>query len=92
MLIIWKAKIPHKIKIFMWLAQKKAILSKDNMIKRKWTGEPTCYFCETNESTGHLFFLCPVAKCVWGIVALCLNTNQIPSNCNSYWGWAKIHS
>jgi hypothetical protein len=25
-------------------------------------------------------------------VALCLNTNHIPSNCNSYWEWAKIHS
>jgi hypothetical protein len=74
------------------LVEKKAILTKDNMTKRKWTGERTCYFCETDESIDHLLFQCPVAKCVWGIVALCLNTNQIPSNCNSYWEWAKIQS
>jgi hypothetical protein len=32
---IWKSKIPEKIKIFMWLVTQKAILTKDNMIKRK---------------------------------------------------------
>jgi len=32
---IWKAKIPLKIKIFMWLVCNNAILTKDNLIKRK---------------------------------------------------------
>jgi hypothetical protein len=89
---IWKAKIPYKIKNLLWLVEKQTILTKDNMIKRKWTEEPSCYFCEADESVDHLPFQCRVARCIWGLVVLCLGSNQIPSNCNSYWEWAKIHS
>jgi hypothetical protein len=28
---VWKAKIPEKIKVFMWLMEQEAILTKDNM-------------------------------------------------------------
>jgi hypothetical protein len=31
---IWRAKIPKKIKIFIWLIEQNAILTKDNMIKK----------------------------------------------------------
>jgi hypothetical protein len=62
---IWKAKVPEKIKIFMWLLEQNAILIKDNMIKRRWQGNSGCYFCGYPESSDHLFFLCPVAKVVW---------------------------
>jgi hypothetical protein len=37
---IWKAKIPEKIKVFMWLVEQGAILTKDNMVKRRWQGNP----------------------------------------------------
>jgi hypothetical protein len=30
---IWKAKIPLNIKIFMWLLQQNAILTKDNLVR-----------------------------------------------------------
>jgi hypothetical protein len=40
----WKAKIPLKIKIFMWLVMQNAILTKDNLLKRKWVGGPSCAF------------------------------------------------
>jgi len=33
--MIWKGKVPAKIKIFMWLLTNNAILTKDNLIKRK---------------------------------------------------------
>jgi len=54
--ILWKGKIPTKIKIFMWLLMNDAILTKDNLLKRKWQGDPTCYFCDEPESISHLFF------------------------------------
>jgi hypothetical protein len=38
--IIWKGKIPSKIKIFLWMVSNNVILTKDNMIKRKWAGDP----------------------------------------------------
>ena len=59
---VWKAKIPYKIKNFMWLVENNAILTKDNLTKRHWVGSPTCYFCLENETIDHLFFQCPVAK------------------------------
>jgi hypothetical protein len=35
---LWKLKVPLKIRIFMWFLNKKVILTKDNLAKRKWTG------------------------------------------------------
>jgi hypothetical protein len=43
---IWKGKIPAKIKIFMWLLESNAILTKDNMIKRKWLGGPKVFLLQ----------------------------------------------
>jgi hypothetical protein len=54
--MIWKAKIPLKIKIFMWLVSQNVILTKDNLVKRKWKGSNSCAFCNENESSQHLFF------------------------------------
>lgn len=53
---IWKGKVPAKIKKFLWLIMNDAILTKDNMLKRKWVGDPTCYFCNQDETLSHLFF------------------------------------
>jgi hypothetical protein len=63
---IWKAKIPEKIKVFMWLVEQGAILTKDNMVKRRWQGNHGCLFCGDFESVNHLLFTCPIAKVVWG--------------------------
>jgi hypothetical protein len=32
----WKAKIPLKIKIFLWYLRNGVVLTKDNLVKRKW--------------------------------------------------------
>ena len=53
---IWKAKMPYKIKIFMWLVERNAILTKDNLIRRHWIGDPNCYFCMDHETIEHLSF------------------------------------
>jgi hypothetical protein len=44
---IWKAKIPLKIKIFTWLLENNAILTKDNMIRRKWVVKPLMSFLQS---------------------------------------------
>ena len=35
---LWKAKIPLKIKVFMWLVKSNAILTKDNLSKKRVAG------------------------------------------------------
>jgi hypothetical protein len=64
---VWKAKIPAKIKVFMWLMEQDSILTKDNMLRRNWQGDPCCYFCDAPKTMVHLMFECPIAKVVWGL-------------------------
>jgi hypothetical protein len=86
---IWKAKLPYKIKIFTWLMENNAILTKDNMVKRKWEGNPICVFCDQPETLEHLIFQCIVAKCVWGMVGICMGATNIPSNIINYKEWIQ---
>lgn len=86
---IWKGKIPPKIKIFLWLVANNAILTKDNMIKRKWNGDPLCYFCQQHETVTHLLFTCPVAKIIWATIATCLGANNIPTSFAQSWKWCE---
>jgi len=73
----------------MWLLTNNAILTKDNLIKRKWKGEPECYFCRNPENIPHLFFQCSVARTVWAIIAKCFGANTIPKNLNQCWSWCE---
>ena len=84
---IWKARIPHRIKVFMWLLENNAVLTKDNLLKKNWLGSPTCYFCSSHESIDHLFFLCPIAKVLWGLIGLCIGASNIPGDLTQYKQW-----
>jgi hypothetical protein len=77
---IWKAGIPLKIKVFMWQAFQDAVITRDNMRKRKWPGSPLCSFCCAVETTNHLFFHCSVAKIAWGAMRKVLGTSFCPKN------------
>ena len=84
---IRKARIPYKIKNFLWLVENNAILTKDNLLRRRWVDDPTCYLCLENETIQHLFFQCPVARIIWGIMGSCIGTNTIPCNIHQYKSW-----
>jgi hypothetical protein len=84
---VWKAKFPEKIKIFMWLIEQKSILTKDNMLKRKWKGNPRCYFCASPETNDHLLFECPIAKVACGVIAICFQQDSRPSSYEQLWVW-----
>jgi hypothetical protein len=84
---VWKAKIPEKIKTFMWLVEQNAILTKDTLLRRNWQGDPSCYFCESPETIDHLFFECPIAKVIWGVIAMCFHQKCRPKTYSQYWAW-----
>jgi hypothetical protein len=57
-----------KIKVFIWLLYIEAILTKDNLVKRNWHGNVKCCFCDSNETTQHLFFDFALAKFIWRVM------------------------
>jgi hypothetical protein len=87
--MIWKGKIPAKIKNFLWLVTNNAILTKDNLIKRKWTGSPICHFCDEEENISHLFFQCSMAKAVWAVVAHSIGADNVPRTLQQCWSWCE---
>ena len=86
---IWKAKIPLKIKIFLWQMSQNAILTRQVMRKKKWPGNPCCSFCKQFETVQHLFFNCPVARIVWRSIGVALGIDRCPSNYWQYFVWCN---
>ena len=59
----------------MSFIHKGVILTKDNLVKRNWVGNPRCCFCGQNESIKHLFLHCPLAKLLWGLIHIAFNVH-----------------
>jgi hypothetical protein len=74
----WSAKIPDKIKTFMWLVEQNA---------KNWQGDPSCYFCNIPETIDHLFFECPISKVIWGVIVVCFHQKCRPLSYVQYWAW-----
>lgn len=85
--LIWKARIPLKIKIFLWQLFQNAIPTRDNLRKRNWPGNPTCSFCHDIESADHLFFGCVFARSVWGAIGSALGASCTPKTIWQSWAW-----
>jgi hypothetical protein len=69
----------------MWFLNKKVLLTKDNLIKRKWQGNEKCCFCDQKETIQHLFIQCPLAKMVWRIIHMTFGISP-PMNLKNLFG------
>jgi S-adenosylmethionine:diacylglycerol 3-amino-3-carboxypropyl transferase len=58
---LWRARVPLKVKIFMWQMFHNKLQSADQLKKRNWKGEVNCQLCEGLEDMNHIMF-----KCKWG--------------------------
>jgi len=85
--LIWKLKLPLKIKVFMWYLYKRVNLTKDNLARRQWQGDRRCCFYSSNESIQHLLFDCHYAKFMWRIVQVSFNLIPPTSVHNLFTGW-----
>lgn len=61
---IWKAKIPAKIKIFLWQVARNRIPSGDQVHKLHGTGDGKCTWCGIEEDSDHILFCCIVERYV----------------------------
>lgn len=74
--------------MFLWLVNRKSILTKDNLLKRGWQGDKSCAFCGQDECIDHLFFQCSAARLVWSLLKCAFDLNSTPINlddCFSRW-------
>jgi hypothetical protein len=71
--MIWKLKVPLKIKIFMRYMFREVVLTKDNLIRRNWKGGKQCSFCLKEESIKHLLYECHYARFLWGLSHITFN-------------------
>ncbi|XP_078151895.1 uncharacterized protein LOC144547180 [Carex rostrata] len=65
--VLWKIKIPLKVKVLCWLLINDRILTKENLQKRGCSVEGVRVMCINNalESTYHLFWECTAAYVFW---------------------------
>jgi hypothetical protein len=85
--MIWKLKIPLKIKIFIWYLQNGVVVTKDNLACRRWKESLNCYFCNLDEIIQHLFFDCQLATIMWRIVEVSFNITPPMNFFHMFNGW-----
>ena len=87
--VFWKAKLPLKIKVFLWYLKKGVILTKDNLVKRRWKGDTKCSFCGLEENIQHLFFDCRIARSVWNTLFITFNFQPPKSITHMFRSWIR---
>jgi hypothetical protein len=66
---VWKAKSEPKCKFFTWLVLHNRALTIDNMQKKNWPCDTTCFlFFYQQETSAHLLMHCIFSKALWDIV------------------------
>jgi hypothetical protein len=86
---LWKIKVPLKIRVFLRLLCREAILTKDNLVKRNWNGNVMCSFCNNLETVQHLFFDCTLARFLWGVIQLTFDLPKPHNITHVYGGWVQ---
>lgn len=87
---LWKVKVPAKIKVCLWLVNRKSILTRDSLLKRGWQGEKTCVFCGKDESVNHFLFTCSVASLMWSLLQCTFGLRKTPASIEECLGtWIK---
>lgn len=62
---IWRAKLPLKIKFFLWSIYSDCLPTAEQLVKRNWPGDEECKTCGQIESSQHIFFECAFANFCW---------------------------
>ena len=66
---IWVNRVPRKVCFFTWAAARGAILTIDNLMRRRMVVTDWCYMCKKNaETADHLLIHCDVASELWSCV------------------------
>lgn len=68
---LWKLKVKHKQKLFLWKCLNDALQVKETIFRRTGKGNLICKNCGSEaETVEHLFFQCPSAQNIWKMAPL----------------------
>jgi hypothetical protein len=62
---IWTTTVPHRHKIFLWIAFHGRLNTNENMTKKKWCHDAGCDLCPATESIHHITLHCKFSHWVW---------------------------
>ncbi|KAM1383307.1 hypothetical protein PS2_035388 [Malus domestica] len=80
--LIWKLRVPAKIKHFMWKSLHGVIPTMSELFKKRSMPYPNCPICHNSEeSVEHLLLLCPWVEPVWfgGVLNLRIARAEVPN-------------
>ena len=76
---VWDAKVPPKVKLFIWRACRNILPTLTKLFERKASSSFSCSWCnEAPETNDHVLWRCDFAQKVW---RACLV--QLPSSCDA---------
>jgi hypothetical protein len=78
--LIWKAKLPLKIKIFLWQMAKGKMPTNDQIQRRHGNLDGKCALCGQVESINHIFFSCVLASFMWSGIREAFGVQWNPKN------------
>jgi exonuclease III len=84
MLEVWGAKLPLKIRIFLWMLWHDRVLTGEQMRIRKSTKSEKCKYCGKLETRNHLFFNCNISKMIWVWVRVSMRWTERPTSMQSF--------
>jgi hypothetical protein len=59
-------KLPMNLKIFIWMVFQGRVQVGVVLGGMSWKGDTRCDVCSVLKTIDHIFFVCPVARLVWG--------------------------
>jgi len=63
---------------FQFSVGNKKILTKDNLLKRGWTGDSTCVFCGGEETVNHLLLTWDYSREIFKSALTLFNVHNLP--------------
>lgn len=70
---IWDRIIPHKHRIFLWIALRDRHNTRDNMLRKHWdrvVSHNGCDICPAAETMSHILLRCKLAQVLWSSFGL----------------------
>ena len=100
---MWKLKIRHKVKYFLWISLSNKIITWENFQKRTWKDTRILFLCKNNsEDVSHMLISCQISQIVWAATlpfshifkkldGMIWNEISSTHTCSSILGSVKFH-